>query len=110
MIHVVDKNHFNERVRNASGMVLVNFWTSWSDECRNMYPLMLNVADILDDQDAIVYIDWDRQKRLAQKLEVFGVPTLLIYINGREKARYSGTMNKVDLIERIIEAKNPEAR
>jgi thiol-disulfide isomerase/thioredoxin len=72
-----------------------------------MYPLLSNVADILDDQDAIVHIDWDRQKRLAQELEVFGVPTLLIYINGGEIARYSGTMNKVDLIKRIIEAKKP---
>ena len=67
---------------------------------------MRNVVALIDEQDAIVHIDWERQKRLARKLGVFGVPTLLIYINGRELARYSGTMDKNDLIMRITEAKN----
>lgn len=105
MFHVADENGFNELVLHARGMVLVNFWVSWSDECRDMRVLMSNVADILDDQDAIVHVDWDQQKRLAQELDIFGVPTLLIYINGREIVRYSGTMNKNVLFKRITEAK-----
>jgi len=109
MLCVVDEDSFNEHVLHTGSMVLVNFWAWWSDECRDMASLMHNVAEFLDEQDVIVQVDWERQKRLAKKLGVFGVPTLVIYINGRELVRYSGTMNKDDFMKRIIEAKNRDA-
>jgi thioredoxin 1 len=109
MFNAVDEDDFNEQVLCANGMVLVNFWAWWSEECRNMASLMHNVAEFLDAQDVIVQVDWDKQKRLAHKLEVFGVPTLVIYINGRELVRYSGTMNRDDFMKRIVEAKSCDA-
>lgn len=106
MFYVVDANNFKEQVLDNRGMVLVNFWTWWSSECRNMSALMRKVDGLLDEQDAIVQIDWKQQKQLAQELEVVGVPTLLIYIEGREVARYLGKMEKDELLKRILEAKH----
>ena len=106
MFYKVDANNFKEQVLDTSGMVLVNFWTWWSDECHKMSALMHKVDGVLDEYDAIVQIDLNQQKQLAQELEVFGVPTLLIYVEGSEAARYFGIMNKDDLLKRIIEAKN----
>lgn len=105
MFHIVDQNGFHEQVLHASGMVLVNFWARWSDECHNMSSVMHNMTEFLDEQDAIVQLDWSQHRRLAQELEVLGVPTLLIYFHGCEVARYSGTMNEDDLRKRIIELK-----
>jgi len=106
MIPVVNKETFKDNVLNNHGMVLVNFWAWWNDECRNMSILMHKVVSALDEYDKIVQVDWDQQKRLAQELEVFGVPTLLIYVGGTEVARYSGSMSKGGLLKRIVEAKN----
>ena len=39
---------------DTSGMVLVNFWAWWSDECGRMSSVMRKVTDFLDDKDAIV--------------------------------------------------------
>ena len=108
MLCVVDKDSFNEHVLHTRSMVLVNFWAWWSDECHTMSSLMRNVAHLLDEEDTIVQVDWDQHKKLAQELEVFGVPTLLMYICGREVARRSGTMSNDDLAKLIIEAKNRE--
>lgn len=105
MFYVVDENNFEKQVLQTKGMVLVNFWAWWGAECRKMSSLMKKVDGILDEGDTIVQIDWDQQKKLAQRLEVFGVPTLLIYLDGNEVARYSGIMNKNELVKRIIEAK-----
>ncbi|MBC8180322.1 thioredoxin family protein [candidate division KSB1 bacterium] len=105
MFNVVDSNTFNEQVLSAQGMVLVNFWAWWSDECRKMSSLMRKVDGILDEQDAIVQIDWDQQKQFASDLEVIGVPSLLIYVRGDEIARYSGIMSKDELIKRVLKAK-----
>jgi len=71
-----------------------------------MSSLMLNVTDFLDERDAIVQVNWDEQRRLAQELEIFGIPTLLIFASGCERARYYGTMKGEDLIGLIIAAKN----
>ncbi|MGP8320102.1 MAG: thioredoxin family protein [Methanosarcinaceae archaeon] len=106
----MDEYSFNEQVLHAGGMVLVNIWAWWSDECRIMSSLMRNVAELLDKEDTIVQIDWEQQKHLTQKLEVFGVPTLLIYIDGCEAARRSGTMNRDDLMKLIAAVKSREQR
>ena len=98
MIRVEDRNSFKERVLSTKGMLLINFWAWWSKECRTMYEIMRDMAALVDEHDAIVQIDWERQKQLVQELEIFGVPTLLLYFNGSELARYSGTMNKNELI------------
>jgi thioredoxin 1 len=105
MLPTINENSFNEQVKTAKGIVLVNFWASWSEECRRMRSVMQKVEHLVDEDHAIIHIDWDQQKQLARELEVFGVPTLLIYIKGRELARYSGTVDKLDLVKRITEAK-----
>lgn len=106
MVNIVDENSFDRHVLNARGMVLVNFWSRWSAECLIMSSLMHNMAHFLDKQDLIVQVDWDQQKRLARWLEVFGVPTLLIYSCGSELGRYSGTMSKDDLMKQLAETKS----
>jgi len=102
---VADVKDFEDQVLNTSGMVLVNFWAWWSDECARMSTVMRKVTDLLDEKDAIVQLDWDHHRGLARELEVFGVPTLLIYMKGNEVRRYSGTMSDNDLTRRVIEAK-----
>jgi len=70
-----------------------------------MSSLMDDVEDLLDEQDSIVQIDWDQERKLVKELEVFGVPTLLLFVCGNEVARYYGTMNKEDLRNCLGEAK-----
>ena len=105
-INIVGTDSFNEKVLFSKGMVFVNFWAWWSDECNKMSSLMRKIKNILDEQDTIVQIDWDQQKQLANDLDVFGVPSLLIYNKGIEIDRYSGVMNKDELIKRILKAKD----
>jgi len=70
-----------------------------------MLSLMGGVRDLLGEGDVIVQVDWDQQRQLAKKLDVLGVPTLLIFVCGHEVARYYGTMNKEDLRKCVIKAK-----
>jgi len=100
---------FEDQVLDTRGMVLVNFWAWWSDECGRMSTVMGKVTDLLDVKDAIVQLDWDHHRGLARELEVFGVPTLLIYMKGNEVGRHSGTMSEDDLMRRVFEVKNFDA-
>lgn len=105
MFYTVDTNNFTDMVLDASGMVLVNFWATWNSECGKMSALLRKMEGLLDEQDAIVQIDWNQQKQLARKLDIVGVPTLCLYVGGLEVARYFGKMEKEELIQTILEAK-----
>jgi thioredoxin-like negative regulator of GroEL len=104
MFEYFNENTSHEQVKNAGRIGLAYFWGRWSQECRSMYPLIQSASNFIGREDALVQINWDRQKQLACEMDVFGVPTLLVYFNGRESARYSGTMNN-DLLKRIEESK-----
>ena len=101
----LDSAKFGEYVLKSKGMVVVNFWTPWSDECRYMSSLMADVQHLLDEQDSIVQVDWDRERQLVRELEILGVPTLLIFVCGKEVARYYGTMSEGELRNCVVEAK-----
>ena len=73
-----------------------------------MSSLMGNLQDMLGGEDAIVQVDWDQERQLAQELEVLGVPTLLIFICGNEVTRYYGMLNEHDLRKCVAEAKRHE--
>lgn len=106
MFLTVNVNNFDERVLNAEGVVLVNVWAGWSEDCRQMSTTMRKLTNLLDEPDTIVQIDWDHQKTLANKLKVYGVPTLLIFSSGSEIGRYSGIVATGDLMTKIVEIKN----
>jgi len=101
----LDSAKFGEYVLKSKGMVVLNFWTPWSDECRYMSSLMADVQHLLDEQDSIVQVDWDRERQLVRELEILGVPTLLIFVRGKEVARCYGTMSEGELRNCVVEAK-----
>jgi thioredoxin-like negative regulator of GroEL len=104
----IDSATFREYISKSKGLVAVNFWTSWSDACRYMSSLMGSVEHLLDEQDSIVQVDWDRERGLAETLAVLGVPTLLLFVCGNEVARYYGTMSEDDLKKCLAEAKKSD--
>lgn len=105
MFYTLNSTEFGEHVLKSKGVVLVNFWSPWSDECRYMSSLMDDVRDLLDEEDSIVQVDWDQERKLVQELEVFGVPTLLLFVCGNEVARYYGTMSEDDVRKCVEKAK-----
>lgn len=105
MFHSIDSASFGECVLKSKGLVVVNFWTPWSEECRYMSSLMADLQPFLDEQDSIVQVDWDRERHLVRKLDILGVPTLLLFVRGNEVARYYGTMSEDDLKKCVVELK-----
>ncbi len=96
-----DEYGLNEQWIETKGMLLVNIWAEWSIQCHNMFHVMRNIQPLLHDKDTIVYIDWHHQKEWVNKLGVFGVPTLIIFLSGQEVARFSGTMSTTALMRHI---------
>ena len=79
--------------------VLVDFHAEWCGPCKMMPPILSQVKDTLGDNVKIIKIDVDKNKALAEAYAVRGVPTLMIFKNGKLAWRESGVRQASELIE-----------
>ena len=86
---------------NKSKPVLVDFFAEWCGPCKMMTPILKEVKDVLGDTISVIKIDVDKNQELATQLQVRGVPTMILYKNGKQLWRQSGVVQKNDLISLI---------
>ena len=66
-----------------------------------MMPVVDQVKELLDGSAAVIQLDIDENKELAQQEEVEGIPTFIIYSNGEEQWRHSGEIDGNALLAKI---------
>jgi len=84
--------------------VLVDFYAEWCGPCKTMSPILKQVKDNLQDKVSIVKIDVDKNQKLAAKYQVKGVPTLVLFKNGKQVWRQSRVLQKNELLSIITQA------
>lgn len=93
-------SNFSEII-NQDKPVLVDFFATWCGPCKMMNPILKEVKDVLSDKVAIIKIDVDKNQNLAAKYQVKGVPTFVLYKQGKQVWRQSGMIQKTELISVI---------
>jgi len=86
---------------NTQTPVLIDFYATWCGPCKTLTPILKKLKDELGTDIKIIKIDVDKNQLLAQKNNVKGVPTLLLFKNGKQVWRQSGIFFKNDLIQII---------
>ncbi|MGB6269116.1 MAG: thioredoxin [Olleya sp.] len=86
---------------NKDTPVLVDFFATWCGPCQTLGPILKEVKDTLGDAVSIIKIDVDKNQELAAKYQVRGVPTMLLFKNGKQVWRQSGVLQKNDIINII---------
>lgn len=81
--------------------VLIDFHATWCGPCQTLAPILMDVKKDLGDQVKIIKIDVDKNQTLAQQFQVRGVPTLMLFKNGKQLWRKSGVLTKSDLKQAI---------
>ncbi|MCM4173294.1 thioredoxin [Arenibacter sp. TNZ] len=94
------KNSFSNII-NSETPVLVDFHADWCGPCKMLAPILKQVKDEMGNAIKIVKIDVDKNQTLASTYQVRGVPTMLLFINGKQVWRESGVLQKNDIVNVI---------
>jgi len=98
-------NNFNQIIKSEKP-VLVDFFATWCGPCQMLGPILKQVKDSLGDRVSIIKIDVDKNQLIASQYQVRGVPTMILFQNGKQLWRQSGVVSKEDLIKTIVEKSN----
>lgn len=91
MLHIESKEQFDQVV--ANGTVLVDFFATWCGPCKMLSPVLEKVSAEVSDV-TIAKVDVDKVPMLAQQFGIMSIPTMILFVNGVNKATTMGYMNE----------------
>jgi len=98
----VSDSSFEKDVLGSSKPVLVDFWAQWCTPCRMLAPTVEAVAQQFSDTANVVKLNVDDNPSTAQRYGIKGIPTLILFREGKEVERVVGATSK-ESITRMVE-------
>lgn len=95
-------NSFEKDVLQSERPVLVDFWAEWCAPCKALNPAVEAVALKYAGSARVVKMNIDDNPMVAQRYGIRGLPTMILFKDGREEDRVVGSISK-DAISRMID-------
>ncbi len=91
---------FNDLIKNKQP-VLVDFHATWCGPCKSMAPELQKFAQKNTGKLRVVKIDIDKNQKAAQQFNIQGVPTLILFKEGKVLWRQSGAMSSQQISDGV---------
>lgn len=97
----INDETFDKEVLNSQSPVVVDFWAPWCGPCRKMGPILDEVASELGDKVKVVKVNTDENLKTAKDYSISGLPSLLVFKDGKAVERMVGLLPKSSIISNI---------
>ena len=97
----VSNDDFESEVVNSERPVLVDFWAEWCGPCKQIAPVVEEIAGEHPDKLKVCKMDVDANRETAVQFGIRSIPTLLIFKNGEVAGSQIGALSKQQLLEFI---------
>jgi thioredoxin 2 len=94
----LDEDAFERHVSRGDLPVLVDFWAPWCGPCRMMAPAFEQAAAQLEPHVRLAKVNTDEAQSLGARFAIRSIPTLALFVKGREVARQPGAMGAADIV------------
>ncbi len=93
----VSDSEFQSQVKDAKGLVLVDFWAEWCGPCRALTPTLEELAVDYESKVKITKVNVDENRETAASFQVRSIPTMILFKDGEVVDQVMGNLPKADL-------------
>lgn len=93
----VSDDSFESEVLKADEPVLVDYWAEWCGPCKMVAPILAEIADSYAGRVKVAKLNIDENPNTPPKYGIRGIPTLMLFKDGKVEATKVGALSKSQL-------------
>lgn len=99
MAKTITDDNFHHEIEHSKNPVIVDFWAPWCGPCRQLSPIVDELSKDMENKLDVYKCNIDENPEVPSKFAVRGIPTLMIFKNGKLVDSKVGSLPKSALYE-----------